>query len=354
VIQEKDGNDKKTEKSGKVTAFGELMLRLAPEGYSRFVQAGVFSAVYGGAEANTAVSLANLGLDAAFVTKLPAHELGQAAVNALRRFGVDTKGIVRGGGRLGVYFVEKGASQRPSKVIYDRAASAFAEAAPSDFPWPALLAGRDWLHLTGITPALGSGPRKMCFEAAETAKELGLTVSLDLNYRRNLWNQTEAGAVLAELAAYADIGIANEEDPSALFHIHARGCDPAAGKIHPEAYREAAAEMAGRFGWRQTAITLRSSLSASDNLWAAGLYAQGQWFVSRSYPVHIVDRVGAGDSFAAGLIYGTIQGFPPDAALEFAAAAGCLKHTVEGDFNMVSKEEVLRLAQGDSAGRVQR
>ena len=345
---------KKSGKSGSVTAFGELMLRLAPEGYGRLVQARTFGATYGGAEANVAVSLANFGLDAGFVTKQPANELGQAALNALRQFGVDTSGIARGGSRIGIYFLEKGASQRPSKVIYDREGSAIARADSADFKWAALLAGRSWLHLTGITPALGPGPRALCFEAAKAAKDLGLTVSLDLNYRRNLWTAEEAGAVLGELASLADIGMANEEDPAALFNIRAGDSDPAFGKINPDSYQEAAKELARRFGWEQTAITLRTSLSASDNIWAAGLYTRGRWLLSRSYPVRIVDRVGAGDSFAAGLIYGNIQGFPPQETLEFAVAASCLKHTIQGDFNMVSLEEAMKLAQGQGAGRVQR
>ncbi|MDR2495218.1 MAG: sugar kinase [Spirochaetaceae bacterium] len=338
----------------KVVAFGELMLRLAPPGYGRFVQARSFRASYGGSEANTAVSLAGFGLDAAFVTKIPENELGQAAINELRAFGVDTSDVVRGGERLGIYFLEKGASQRPSKVIYDRAGSAIAGALPSDFPWRRILAGAKWLHLSGITPALGPGPRAACLEAAETAKELGLTVSLDLNYRRNLWPPEEAGAFLARLAPYADVGIANEEDAAVLFGIRAQGSDPSSGTIRAESYRTVAEALAARFGWSLTAVTLRSSLSASDNLWAAGLYADGVWRVSASYPIRIVDRVGAGDSFGAGLIYGTIRGYAMPETLEFAVAASCLKHTIEGDFNLVSVEEVRHLAAGDRSGRVRR
>jgi 2-dehydro-3-deoxygluconokinase len=338
----------------RVVAFGEIMLRLAPEGYYRFVQARTLAASFGGGEANVAVSLANFGLDAAFVTKLPEHEIGQAAVNRLREFGVDTSGIVRGGSRVGIYFLEKGASQRPSKVIYDRAHSAIAEASPEEFDWKALLEGASWFHFTGITPALGDKAAAITREACRAAKARGITVSCDLNYRKNLWPREKAGEVMGSLMEYVDICIANEEDAADVFGIHAKDSDVSGGKISAEGYRETARALADRFGFKQTAITLRESLSASDNNWSALLYTGGEYYLSKKYPVRIVDRVGGGDSFAAGLIYGTLKSFSPRDAIEFAAAASCLKHSVEGDFNQVSAEEVLKLARGDASGRVQR
>ncbi|MDR2485844.1 MAG: sugar kinase [Treponema sp.] len=339
---------------GKIITFGEIMLRLAPEGYYRFVQASAFGATYGGGEANAAVSLADFGLDAAFVTKLPAHEIGQAAVNKLREFGVDTSKIVRGGNRIGIYFLEKGASQRPSKVIYDRAGSSIAEAAPADFDWNRIFEGASWFHFTGITPALGDSAAAICLEAVKTAKARGITVSCDLNYRKNLWSKEKAGTVMGTLVPYVDLCIANEEDAADVFGIHAQNSDVGSGKISHEGYKEAAKVLADRFGFKQVAITLRESISANDNNWAAMLYNRCDYYVSKKYPVHIVDRVGGGDSFGAGLIYASIQGFAPQEALEFAAAASCLKHSIEGDFNLISVEEVKKLAAGDGSGRVQR
>jgi 2-dehydro-3-deoxygluconokinase len=339
---------------GKVITFGEIMLRLAPEGYGRFVQASSFGALYGGGEANVAVSLANFGVDAAFVTKLPKHEIGQAAVNALRQFGVDTSKIVRGGGRVGIYFLEKGASQRPSKVIYDRAHSAIAEASPSDFDWDAVFQGASWFHFTGITPALGDSAAAITLEAAKTAKAKGLTVSCDLNYRKNLWSREKAGEVMGAIVPFVDICIANEEDAADVFGIRAENTDVGSGALSHDGYRKVAKTLADRFGFKQTAVTLRESLSANDNNWAAMLYDGKEFLFSKKYAVHIVDRVGGGDSFGAGLIYGSLQGWPSRETLEFAAAASCLKHSVEGDFNMVSVDEVKKLAAGDASGRVQR
>jgi 2-dehydro-3-deoxygluconokinase len=330
------------------------MLRLAPEGYYRFVQAGSLGASYGGGEANVAVSLAQFGLDAAFVTKLPKHEIGQAAVNRLREFGVDTSRIVRGGNRVGIYFLEKGASQRPSKVIYDRAHSAIAEAGASDFDWKTIFSGASWFHFTGITPALGDTVADITREACKTAKALGLTVSCDLNYRKNLWSRDKAGEVMAKLMEYVDICIANEEDAADVFGIHADNSDVTGGKINREGYQGVAKALSDRFGFKAVAITLRESISANDNNWAAMLYdGKAAWF-SKKYPVHIVDRVGGGDSFGAGLIYGTLKAWSPQETIEFAAAASCLKPSIEGDFNLVSVDEVQKLAGGDGSGRVQR
>jgi 2-dehydro-3-deoxygluconokinase len=338
----------------RVITFGEIMLRLAPEGYYRFVQAHSYGASYGGGEANVAASLAGFGLDAALVTKLPKHEIGQAAVNTLREFGVDTSRIVRGGGRVGIYFLEKGASQRPSKVIYDRAHSAMAEAVPGDFDWNRIFDGAAWFHFTGITPALSGNAAAICLEACTAARERGIRVSCDLNYRKNLWSREKAAEVMGGLMKYVDLCIANEEDAWDVFGIRAKNSDVNTGRINQEGYKETAAALAGRFGFQQVAITLRESISANDNNWAAMLYDGQDYYFSRKYPVHIVDRVGGGDSFAAGLIYGGLQGMPPQEGLEFAVAASCLKHTIEGDFNMVSVEEVTKLAAGDGSGRVQR
>lgn len=338
----------------KVITFGEIMLRLAPEGYTRFVQAEAFGATYGGGEANVAVSLSNYGMDAAFVTKLPAHDIGQAAVNSLRRFGVDTSKIVRGGQRVGIYFLEKGASQRPSKVIYDRAGSSVATAVKADFDWNSIFGGADWFHFTGITPALGGNVAEICLEACKAAKAKNLTVSCDLNYRKNLWSREEAGRTMSGLMQYVDVCIANEEDAADVFGIKAENTDVSAGKVNHEGYREVAKKLADRFGFKKVAITLRGSVSANDNNWAAMLYDGENYYFSRNYLIHIVDRVGGGDSFGAGLIYSMLSGYDNQAALEFAVAASCLKHTIEGDFNQVSVSEVQKLAGGDASGRVQR
>lgn len=338
----------------KVITFGEIMLRLAPEGYYRFVQAENYGATYGGGEANVAVSLANYGLDAAFVTKLPKHEIGQAGVNSLRRFGVDTSYITRGGDRVGIYFLEKGASQRPSKVIYDRAGSSIAAATTADFDWDQIFEGANWFHFTGITPALGDNVTEICLEACKKAKEKGITVSCDLNYRNKLWSKEKAGQVMGELCKYVDVCIANEEDASDVFGIKAANTDVTSGKVNHEGYKDVAKQLAERFGFSKVAITLRGSISANDNNWAAMLYDGSDFYFSKSYLMHIVDRVGGGDSFGGGLIYACLNDFAPQQTIEFAVAASCLKHSIEGDFNQVSVDEVMKLAGGDGSGRVQR
>jgi len=338
----------------KVITFGEIMLRLAPEGYYRFVQANSYGAIYGGGEANVAVSLANFGIDAAFVTKLPKHEIGQGAVNSLRKFGVDTSLIVRGGERVGIYFLEKGASQRPSKVIYDRAHSAIATAVESDFDWEQIFKDANWFHFTGITPALSDNTALICMAAVKAARSKGITVSCDINYRANLWTREKARDVMGKLMEYVDICIANEEDAADVFGIKASGSDVTTGKINHDGYREVAAALIKKFNFKQTAITLRESISANDNNWGAMLCTGKDFYFSKKYAVHIVDRVGGGDSFGAGLIYANIQGMPADEGLEFAVAASCLKHTIEGDINYVSTDEVKKLAAGNASGRVQR
>ena len=338
----------------KVITFGELMLRLAPEGYYRFVQADTYGATFGGGEANVAVSLANYGVPVDFVTKLPKHEIGQAAVNSLRRFGVGTDKIVRGGDRVGIYYLEKGASQRPSKVIYDRAGSAIAKASPEDFDWAKIFEGADWFHFTGITPALSPEIAKICLTAAKEAKKLGLTVSCDLNYRKKLWTRDEARAAMTEICRYVDVCISNEEDAADVFGIRAEGTDVDSGKINQDGYRSVAKQLTDMFGFRAVAITLRESISANDNNWADMLYTGGECYFSRKYAIRIVDRVGGGDSFGAGLIYGMISGYDPQKTIEFAVAASCLKHSILGDFNCVGVSDVIRLMGGDGTGRVQR
>ncbi len=338
----------------KAVCFGEIMMRLNPEGYLRFTQADRFEVSYAGGEANVAVSLANYGLDVSYITKLPQNDLGQSAVNALRRYGVDTSGIVRGGDRLGVYFVEKGASQRASKVIYDRASSSIATAQPEDFDWDAIFAGADWFHFTGITPALGGALPDICLAACKTAKAHGVSVSCDLNYRQKLWSRETAQKVMTPLMEYVDLCIANEEDAADVFGIRAENSDVREGKLDREKYIDVARQLAERFGFRHVAITLRGSISASDNRWSGMLYTGADAFFSPEYLVHIVDRVGGGDSFGGGLIYAMTQGYAPQHAIDFAVAASCLKHSIENDFNLVSVAEVEALVSGNASGRVQR
>lgn len=338
----------------KTVCFGELMGRLNPEGYLRMVQAQRLELSYAGGEANVAVSLAYLGLPAAYVTKLPKNDLGHAASMELMRFGVDTSLIAWGGNRLGLYFVEKGASQRASKVLYDRAHSAIAEASRTDFDWDSIFEGAEWFHFTGITPALDGELPDICMDALAAAKRAGVTVSCDLNYRKNLWSRERAGEVMAKYMPYVDLLIANEEDAADVFGIHASGTEIEKGELSREGYVNVAKQISDRFGIKKIAITLRGSISASDNEWGAMLYTGGEALFSKRYRVHIVDRVGGGDSFGAGLIYATQKGYEPQRAVEFAAAASCLKHSIEHDFNLVTADEIEKLAQGDGSGRVQR
>lgn len=337
-----------------VVTFGELMLRLAPENYLRFVQSERYQATFGGAEANVAVSLANYGVNAAFVTKLPLHEIGQAAVNSLRKFGVETGKIVRGGERVGIYYCEKGASQRPSKVIYDRAYSSFATAKREDFDWQCIFDGARWFHFTGITPALSDGTAEICLDAVKEAKKKNITVSCDLNFRKKLWSKEKAGKVMGELCKYVDYCIANEEDAKDVFGIEAENADVDGGKLDRNGYVSVAKKLTERFGFKGVAVTLRESRSANDNGWSGMLYTGGTAYFSKKYSMHIVDRVGGGDSFGGGLIYALLNRYAPQEAIGFAVAASCLKHSVEGDYNLVSLAEVENLAGGDANGRVQR
>lgn len=330
------------------------MLRLAPEGYLRFVQSDKYEATFGGAEANVAVSLANYGVNAAFVSKLPEHEIGQCAVNSLRKFGVDTSEIVRGGARVGIYYCEKGASQRPSKVIYDRAGSSIACAERTDFNWEKILNGADWFHFTGITPALSDNVADITLDALKVCRSKGITVSCDLNFRKKLWSKDKAGKVMGELMQYVDYCIANEEDAKDVFGIEADNTDITSGKLDRNGYISVARKLTDRFSFKGVAITLRESLSANDNNWSGMLYTGDKAYFSKKYAMHIVDRVGGGDSFGGGLIYSLANGYDPQKAIEFAIAASCLKHSIEGDYNMVSLKEVETLAGGDASGRVQR
>ena len=333
----------------KVVTFGELMIRLQPYNYERFVQASNLEFTFGGGEANVAVSLANYGFDAAYVTKLPAHAIGQSAVNSLRRYGVDTSNIVRGGDRVGIYFNEKGASQRASVCIYDRAHSAIAEADPSEFDWDKIFEGADWFHFTGITPALGPNMVEACKQAC-------VKISCDLNYRGKLWTRAEAREAMTELCKYVDVCISNEEDAKDVFGIEAEATDITGGKLNKEGYKSVARQLAEKFGFEKVAITLRESISASDNDWSAMLYdvASGEYCFSKVYHLRIVDRIGGGDSFGGGLIYALLSGKDTQAAVEFAVAASALKHSIEGDYNFVTVAEVEKLAGGDGSGRVQR
>lgn len=340
-----------------VVTFGEIMMRLATKRFERFAQASEFEVTYGGGEANVAVSLANYGMDARFVTALPKNDLGQACLNAVRQWGVDTSYIVRQGSRLGIYFLENGAVQRGSKVVYDRADSAIAEVKPGDIDWDKTFEGADWFHWTGITPAISQGAADVCLEAIKAARAKGLTVSADLNYRKNLWKYgKKASEVMPDLVALCDVAIGNEEDAEKVFGISASGADVEGGKVEADAYREVAEGLMAKFpNLKKVSITLRGSLSASHNTWSGILYQGGEMFVGPLYDItHIVDRVGGGDSFCGGLIFAMLDGREPQACIDFAVAASCLKHSIHGDFNAVSVSEVEALIKGGGSGRVQR
>ncbi len=338
----------------KIITLGEIMLRLSPEGFKRFVQVDSFDAIWGGGEANVAVSCANYGHDAWFVSKLPKHEIGQAAVNALRRYGVHTDHIVRGGDRVGIYYCETGASMRPSKVIYDRAHSAIAEADASDFDFDAIMEGADWFHWSGITPAISDKAAELTRLACEAAKRHGVTVSVDLNFRKKLWTSEKAQSVMRPLMQYVDVCIGNEEDAELCLGFKP-DADVEGGNTDAEGYKGIFAAMAAEFGFKYVASTLRESFSASHNGWKGMIYDGKDFYVSKRYDINpIVDRVGGGDSFSGGLIHGLLTMPSMADALEFAVAASALKQTINGDFNLVSAEEVKALAGGAANGRVQR
>jgi 2-dehydro-3-deoxygluconokinase len=340
----------------KVVTFGEVMLRLSPPGFERFFQSPVLGATFGGGEANVAVSLAHFGLDSYFVTRLPKQAVGDAAVKSVRAEGVRTDFVQRGGDRVGIYFAESGASQRASTVVYDRAHSSIAEMQPGTLDWAAVFDGAAWFHVTGITPALGASAAACTREAVQAAKAAGARVSVDLNYRRKLWTEAQAQATMRPLMRSVDVVVANEEDIQSVLGLHVPDTDVTGGQLNLAGYRQVAERLTREFGPTMVAITLRESLSASDNGWSAALWdaRSGAFFHSQHYAIHLVDRIGGGDSFAAGLIYGLVSGGTPEAALRFAVAASALKQTIPGDFNRVSVAEVDTLARGDASGRVQR
>lgn len=340
----------------KVLSFGEILLRLASPGYTRLFQDNVLSTSFCGGEANVAVSLSIFGLDSAFITKLPNNDVGQAAINSMRYFGVDTSKIVHGEGRIGLYYLEKGASQRASKIIYDRSYSTMAMATKSDFDWDSIFEGVEWFHWTGINPALSDGMAEICMEACQFAKKKGITISCDLNYRKNLWSTERATAVMSELMPYVDICVANEEDAEKVLGIKAVANDVESGKLNKTGYQYVAKEICETYGCKYVAITLRESYSASDNGWGAMIYDAKSYesYFSKEYKIHIIDRVGGGDSFTAGIIYSLITDMSTQDAVEFATAASCLKHSIEGDYNRVSVDEVMNLVNGSGNGRVLR
>ena len=335
-----------------IITMGELMLRLAPPGNARFIQAPVLNVEFGGGEANVAVSLANYGHHACFVSKLPAHEIGQAAVNSLRRYGVDTSFIARGGERIGIYFQETGSAMRPGKVIYDRAHSAISEAKPGDFDFDRIFEGADWFHWTGITPALSDGAAELVRLACQAAKRHNVTVSCDLNFRAKLWTAEKARLVMTPLMEYVDVCIGNEEDAQKCLGFTPKA-DVEGGKTEAEGYRDIFRQMTEKFGFKYTAATLRESFSASHNGWKALIYDGKEFYESKRYDIDpIVDRVGGGDSFSGGLIHGLLTMPSMKDALEFAVAASALKHTIPGDVNLVSEAEVQSLAAGNASGRI--
>ena len=340
----------------KVVTFGEIMLRLSPPGFERLLQSPTLSATFGGGEANVAVSLAHFGLESYYVTRLPSHAIGEAAVRALRAEGVHTNHIVRGGDRVGIYFAETGASQRPSTVIYDRAASAVSEMEPDAIDWDVVMAGAAWFHVTGITPALGAKAAAATKAAIAAAKRSGARVSVDLNYRKKLWSEAQAQAAMTPLMRDVDVVIANEEDLQSVLGVQVPGVDVTSGALDVTGYRQAAEQVSRDFGPSIVAITLRESVSASDNGWSAVLWDTVSKTMHRSqrYQLRIVDRIGGGDSFAAGLIYSLLTGRSADEALRFAVAASALKQTIPGDFNRVTVSEVDALVGGDASGRVRR
>ncbi len=338
----------------KIVCFGEIMGRLCPEGHLKVVQARKLELTYAGGEANVAVSLSNYYENVSYVTKLPDNDLGKAVLRELRSYNVGVDDIVIGGERLGMYYVEKGASQRPSKVIYDRKYSSISMAKPEDFDWDKILDGATWFHTTGITPALSDSCIEITRQALKMCKRKGIMVSCDLNYRKNLWSTDKAKQVMSEFMQYVDVCIGNEEDAEKVLGISAKNTDITAGQINKDGYISVAKQIEEKFGCKTIAITLRESLSASDNGWSAMLYKDGNAYFSKRYLIHIVDRVGGGDSFVGGLLYGLVNNHEPQVALEFAVAASCLKHTIEGDFNQVDIDDVKKLIEGDGSGRIVR
>ena len=337
-----------------IVGFGDYILRLNPQGYLKFMQADNFDVFYTGAEANVCTSLSYMGMSTQFVTRLPENAIAECAVSTLKKFSVGTEHIAYGGERIGLFYLEKGASQRPSKIVYDRKHSAFCESTVDDYDWDTVFRDACHFHFTGITPALGENLPRICLEACQKAKEMGLMVSCDLNYRKNLWSRAQAKETMESLLPYVDVLIANEEDAADVLDIHATDTDIVSGQLNRNGYIDVAKKIAEKYNIGSIAITLRKSISASDNDWSALLYTEGEAHFSKEYHIHLVDRVGGGDSFGAGLIYAIHNGFDAQQCVEYAAAASCLKQTIELDINLSKPADVLALMGGDGSGRVQR
>ena len=338
----------------RVVTMGEIMLRLSTPGYQRFVQADTFDITYGGGEANVSAALCNYGLEGVFISKIPDNPIGQSAINHLRRYGVNTQFISRGGNRLGIYFLETGAASRASQVVYDRAYTSISEAEISDFDFDKIFEGANWFHTTGITPALSDKAAALTEFALKMAKSKGITTSIDLNYRKKLWSVEKARKVMTNLCQYVDVCIGNEEDAEKCLGFKSKGSDVSKGELNIEGYKDIFIQMKDKFDFKYIASTLRESFSASDNGWSALVYDGKNYHHSKKYEVRIVDRVGSGDSFASGFIYGLVTGMRLQDAAEFGVAAAALKHTIPGDFNHSTIEEVLGLVNGDASGRVVR
>ncbi len=338
----------------KIVGFGDLLVSFAPDGYRRFIQADSMNVNYTGAEANVLASLSILGKKTEFVTRIPDNPISECAVSFLRKYRIGTDRIVFGGDRIGVIYTERGASQRPSRVVYDRRHTAICEAAPDDFDWENIFHDACWFHFTGITAALSDSASECCLAACKAAKANGIPVSCDLNYRRKLWSQEKANSVMSELVRYTDVLIANEEDADKVLGIRSVNTDVETGLLNREGYTEVAEKICSEYGVKKVGISLRQSLSASDNIWSGMLYDGQNAYFSKEYKVHIVNRVGGGDSFSAGLIYSFLEGYDPQKSIDFAAAASCLKHSIEEDFNLASFEEITALVNGNASGRVQR
>jgi len=338
----------------KVVTLGEIMLRLSTPDFKRFVQSDTFDITYGGGEANVSAALCNYGLNGTFVSKVPENPMGQAAINHLRRYGVDTQFVARGGERLGIYFLETGASMRASQVIYDRAHASISDVNASEFDFDAIFECADWFHTTGIMPALSDKAAALTLAALKAAKERGITTSIDLNFRKKLWTKEKAREVMTELCQYVDVCIGNEEDADLCLGFKAANTDVTKGELNLDGFKDVFQQMKAKFGFKFIASSLRESYSASDNGWSALVYDGTDYYHTKEYKVRIVDRVGSGDSFASGLIYGLVTGLPMAEAAEFGVAASALKHTIPGDLNHATLTEVKELMKGDGSGRVQR
>jgi len=340
--------------SKKVVTLGEIMLRLSTPDFKRFVQADSFDVTYGGGEANVAAALCNYGLQGTFVSKIPDNPIGQSAINHLRRYGVDTQFVARGGNRLGIYFLETGASMRASQVVYDRANAAIAEADISDFDFDKIFEGADWFHTTGITPALSDKAAALTEAALKAARAKGVTTSIDLNYRKKLWSPEKSREVMTNLCQYVDVCIGNEEDAEIMLGFKGQGTDVTKGELNLDGYKDAFRPMKEKFDFKYIASTLRESHSASDNGWSALVYDGNEYYHTKQYEIRLIDRVGGGDSFASGFIFGLVTGMEMKDAAEFGVAASALKQTIPGDLNHATLSEVKLLMGGDASGRVQR